>query len=108
MNNKDTIKHIKSIMFKLMFDKRIQISNAEDAYIEHEIRLTQDEYRVAYSCFTMILQLFQPNTNINLINDFEKIAKEKWNKERNCADERTFKTGIETCSEDKTGYRNRM
>lgn len=82
MNDKDTINCIKRIMFKLMFGKVHQISNAEDAYIEHEIRLTQDEYRIAYSCFTMILQLLQPNTNINLINDFEKIAKENWNKER--------------------------
>lgn len=82
MNDKNTINCIKSILFKIMFDTRIQISNAEDAYIEHEIRLTQDEYRIAYSCFTMILQLLQPNTNINLINDFEKIAKENWNKER--------------------------
>lgn len=69
-------------MFKLMFGKVHQIGNAEDAYIEHEIRLTQDETRVAYSCFIMILQLLQPNTNINVINDFEKIAKENWNKER--------------------------
>lgn len=106
MNDKNTINCIKSILFKIMFDTRIQISNAEDAYIEHEIRLTQDEYRIAYSCFIMILQLLQPNTNINLINDFEKIAKEYRNKERNCADERTFKTGIEIGSEDKTGYRN--
>ncbi len=84
MNDKDKINCIKSIMFKLVFGKVHQISNADDAYIEHEIRLTQDEYRVAYSCFGMILQLLQPNTNmeLNLLKDFEHIAKENWNKER--------------------------
>lgn len=76
-DRKETINCIKNIMFKIMFCKVHQIGNDEDAYIEYEIRLTQDEYRIAYSCFTMILQLLQPNTNINLINDFEKIAKEK-------------------------------
>lgn len=71
-------------MFKLMFDKRIQISNDEDAYIEHEIRLTEDEYKVAYGCFNTIIQFLHANANIecNMLKDFEYIAKEKWNKER--------------------------
>ena len=84
MINKNTINCIKSIMFKLMFCKVHQISNAEDAYIEHEIRLTEDEYRVAYGLFNTAIQLLNADANIecNMLNDFEYIAKERWNKER--------------------------
>lgn len=79
MNDKDKINCIKSIMFKLMFDKRIQISNAEDAYVEHEIRLTEDEYRVAYGVFNTVIQLLNADANIecNLLNDFEYITTQK-------------------------------
>ena len=66
-------------MFKLMFGKVHQISNAEDAYIEHEIRLTEDEYRVAYGIFNTIIQLLNADENIecNMLKDFEYISKEK-------------------------------
>lgn len=78
MNDKDKINCIKSIMFKIMFDKRIQISNAEDAYVEHEIRLTEDEYRVAYGIFNTIIQLLADvNIECNMLKDFEYIAKKK-------------------------------
>ena len=79
MNDKDKINCIKSIMFKLMFDKRIQISNAEDAYIEHEIRLTEDEYKVAYGVFNTVIHLLSTYANIecNMLKDFEYIAKKK-------------------------------
>lgn len=79
MIDKDKINCIKSIMFKLMFDKRIQISNAEDAYVEHEIRLTEDEYRVAYGVFNTVIQLLNADANIecNMLNDFEYITTQK-------------------------------
>lgn len=80
MNDKDKINCIKSIMFKLMFGKVHQISNAEDAYIEHEIRLTEDEYQVAYGIFNTAIQLLRASTNIecNMLNDFEYIATQNW------------------------------
>ena len=76
MNDKDTIKHIKSIMFKIMFSPVHQFGNDEDACIEHEIRLTEDEYRVAYGCFNTIIQFLHANGNIecNMLKDFEYIA----------------------------------
>lgn len=79
MNDKDKINCIKSIMFKLMFGKVHQISNAEDAYVEHEIRLTEDEYRVAYGVFNTVIQLLNADANIecNLLNDFEYITTQK-------------------------------
>lgn len=79
MNDKDKINCIKSIMFKLMFGKVHQISNAEDAYVEHEIRLTEDEYRVAYGIFNTVIQLLNADANIecNLLNDFEYITTQK-------------------------------
>lgn len=79
MNDKYKIKCIKSIMFKLMFGKVHQISNAEDAYIEHEIRLTEDEYRVAYGIFNTVIQLLNADENIecNMLKDFEYIATHK-------------------------------
>ena len=81
MIDKDTIKHIKSIMFKLMFGKVHvhQNSNAEDVYIEHELRLTEDEYKVAYGVFNTVIHLLSTYANIecNMLKDFEYIAKEK-------------------------------
>lgn len=79
-NKKETINCIKSIMFKLMFGKAHQISNTEDAYVEHEIRLTEDEYRVAYGIFNTVIQLLNADVNIecNMLKDFEYIATQNW------------------------------
>ena len=46
-----------------MSNKIHQSSNAEDAYIEHEIRLTEDEYRVAYEVFNAAIQLLNADAN---------------------------------------------
>ena len=82
MNDKDKINCIKSIMFKLMFGKVHvhQNSNTEDVYIEHEIRLTEDEYRVAYGVFNTVIQILNADVNIecNMLKDFEYIATQNW------------------------------
>ena len=81
MNDKDKIINcIKSIMFKLVFGKVYQISNSEDAYIEHELRLTEDEYRVAYGIFNTVIQILNADVNIecNMLKDFEYIARQNW------------------------------
>ena len=84
MNDKDKINCIKSIMFKLMFGKVHQISNAEDAHIEHELRLTEDEYRVAYGVFNTVIQLLNADVNIecNMLKDFEYIATQNWHESK--------------------------
>ncbi len=78
MNDKAKINCIKSIMFKLMFGKVYQIGNA----IEHEIRLTEDEYRVAYGVFNTVIQLLNADKNIecNMLKNFEYIATQNLHK----------------------------
>ena len=81
---KDNINCIKSIMFKLMFGKVHQISNSEDAYIEHEIRLTEDEYKVAYGVFNTVIHFLSTYANVecNMLNDFEYIARQNWHESK--------------------------
>lgn len=56
MNDKDIIEHI---LYKLMFAKPHQISNADDAYIEYEVRFSNEELNAVRCC----LYSFKNNEN---------------------------------------------
>ena len=83
MNDKNIIEHI---LYNLMFAKPHQISNAEDAYIEYEVRMSKEELNVVRCCLYDVLKFLYYHGSVEekLTKRFESIAKQNWFLGKDC------------------------